>query len=551
MTTTPNTTFQNRASGNGLQADYFSGRDFKNLTLSRVDAAVNFNWGKGAPATAVGSNNFSVRWTGQIAPIYSETYTFYTKADDGVRLWVNGQLIINNWTDHAAKEDRGTIRLAAGQKYDLKLEYYENGGQAVSKLLWSSASQGKQIVPQSQLFSGGQLTQNPSSQPLNPPVTPPVTIPGSQPATQNPSSTPLTKSTSIIGTNLNGVTDYTTEWPFVDAFKVARPWISQRPGAAFGEGGKLNLTAEGWVASLEPGQTAETVIYDNGSHYPAGQYTLLYEGEGSFEFGFNSAKIVSQTPGRMVLDITPQETGIWLKITGVNAANPLRNMHLIMPGFEKTYEQQPFHPLFLERLSKFTTLRFMDWQNTNNSDVKEWADRPLTSSPTQGTLRGAALEYMISLSNTLHIDPWFSIPHQASDDYVRQFALLVRDRLDPSLKVHIEYSNEVWNPQFDQAGYARDQGKALGLADDDFLAQLRYYSQRSVEIFKIWEGVFGGHDRLVRVMASQAVNTYVGEQELSWKDAYKQTDEYAIAPYFYTDDLLDPAKVNETLRKNP
>lgn len=114
---------------------------------------MNFNWGKTAPAAGMGADTFSVRWTGKVQAKYSQTYTFSTTADDGVRLWVNGQLLINNWTDHAATTNSGTITLQAGQKYDIKMEYYENSGGAVAKLLWSSASQPLQVVPQSQLYT--------------------------------------------------------------------------------------------------------------------------------------------------------------------------------------------------------------------------------------------------------------------------------------------------------------------------------------------------------------------------------------------------------------
>jgi hypothetical protein len=83
---------------------------------------------------------------------YSETYTFYTTSDDGVRLWVNGQKLVDNWTNHGPTENSGTIALAAGQKYSIVLEYYENTGGAQIQLAWSSASQVKQIVPQGWLY---------------------------------------------------------------------------------------------------------------------------------------------------------------------------------------------------------------------------------------------------------------------------------------------------------------------------------------------------------------------------------------------------------------
>src|SRR5206468_646001 len=117
------------------------------------------------------------------------------------------------------------------------------------------------------------------------------------------------------------------------------------------------------------------------------------------------------------------------------------------------------------------------------------------------------------------------------DEYVRNFAVLVRDRLDPKRTPYLQYSNEVWNSQFKQHRYAAEQGKKLGFAEKPWEAAWRYTAHRSVEIFRIWEEVFGGHKRLVRVLASQAANPYVSKQILSWKDAHKHADVLAIAPY--------------------
>jgi glucan endo-1,3-alpha-glucosidase len=141
------------APGTGLAGQYFDNMDFTNPKLSRTDTVINFNWGSGSPVSTMGPDQFSVRWTGQVQPKYSETYTFYTNSDDGVRLWVNGQQIINNWTDHAPTVNKGTISLVAGQKYDIKMEFYENGGGAIAGLSWSSISQGKQVIPKAQLYN--------------------------------------------------------------------------------------------------------------------------------------------------------------------------------------------------------------------------------------------------------------------------------------------------------------------------------------------------------------------------------------------------------------
>lgn len=139
--------------GTGLKADYFNNMTLSGTpALTRTDATVNFDWGTGNPGAPIGNDNFSVRWSGQIQPLYSENYTFTTRSDDGIRLWVNGTQIINNWTDHGPTNDTGAITITAGVKYDIVLEFYENGGGAVAQLSWSSASQTNQIIPQSQLY---------------------------------------------------------------------------------------------------------------------------------------------------------------------------------------------------------------------------------------------------------------------------------------------------------------------------------------------------------------------------------------------------------------
>ena len=138
-------------SGTGLTGQYFDNADFTMPKLTRTDPTVDFVWGLGSPSSLVGADTFSVRWTGQIEAPASGTYTFSTVSDDGVRLWVNGQLLVNNWTIHAATENSGTIFLSAGQKVAVRMEIYENGGDATARLLWSGPGIAKQVVPQSRL----------------------------------------------------------------------------------------------------------------------------------------------------------------------------------------------------------------------------------------------------------------------------------------------------------------------------------------------------------------------------------------------------------------
>ena len=140
------------AAGTGLRYALY---DNKTLSGSPVDtgtdAQVNFNWKSNGKISGL-TDNFSVRWTGEVKPRYGETYTFFTRSDDGVRLWVNGEKLIDNWTNHAPTTNQGQISLQAGQSYSIRLEYYENAGGAVCQLRWSSASQIKEVVPQERLY---------------------------------------------------------------------------------------------------------------------------------------------------------------------------------------------------------------------------------------------------------------------------------------------------------------------------------------------------------------------------------------------------------------
>jgi hypothetical protein len=142
-------------SGTGLKGDYYSNQ-LKTFVdppkLTRTDPTVNFDWGTGAPDPSVTADSFTVRWTGLVQPRYSDNISFYTVSDDGVRLWVDNQLIIDNWTDHGPTENIGSIPLTAGQPYQIRMEFYENTGGATAKLLWSATGLTKEAIPQTQLY---------------------------------------------------------------------------------------------------------------------------------------------------------------------------------------------------------------------------------------------------------------------------------------------------------------------------------------------------------------------------------------------------------------
>ncbi len=336
-----------------------------------------------------------------------------------------------------------------------------------------------------------------------------------------------------LGINISGPVDWNTELPFVDVFRLSRLWISQGKGAPWGEGPELALDEHGWVQRLAPGCFAETPLCTiKSGRFPSGRYTVLYDGEGQVEFNLIK-RVVSREPGRIVIDVDSSEGGFWVQIRETNPKDYVRNIRVIMPGFEESYQDNPFHPRFLERWRGVRCVRFMDWMNTNGCKIRTWDDRPKPDDANFST-EGVALEVMIDLCNRLGADAWFCIPYLADDDYVRRFAQMTKEQLDPKLKVHIEYSNEVWNTMFPQTRYAWEKGRELGLGPEDgpWEGGFRYYAKRSVEIFDIWEQVFGGRQRLVRVLAGQAANPWWMEHiMLPFQDAYRHADALAIAPY--------------------
>jgi hypothetical protein len=332
-----------------------------------------------------------------------------------------------------------------------------------------------------------------------------------------------------VGMNLAGVTYYSTEYPFVDLFRMSQPLVSQKQGAAYAKGDPQEMRDDGYPRRLAPGHFMDALMCVGNPHYRAGRYVCLYEGSGTITFGMD-ARVVAERPGRLEIDVRPRD-GISLAIRRTDPANPVRNIRVVAAEFEQTYDKEPFDPVFLATWRGMRVLRFMDWMKTNGSKVSQWQDRPQVTDQTQGR-HGVALEHMIDLANRLEADPWFCMPHLATDDYVRRFAVMAKERLAANRKVYIEYSNETWNGMFEQARYAQRRGRELGLADNPFQAGLRYHAQRALETFRIWEEVFGGKDRLVRVLSAQAANPWTSEQVLTWKEAFKSADAIAIGAYF-------------------
>ena len=354
-----------------------------------------------------------------------------------------------------------------------------------------------------------------------------------------------------IGVNLSGIHDYSPQWMFVDAMKQCRPWIVQ-PNA--GSPWSVDTVAipsrpDGYPLEVPFVQGTDsfivhTLLLRELEHlYPAGDYTLIFEGTGEIQLNFDAGNQTFTSPGPHTFAVVPSGGGIHLTIHRSDVNDPIRNIRVIMPGFAGTYESEPFHPQFLDYLRPFGVYRYMDPLLTNGGEIEAPADRatPDFYCQNSGDNGGLAFEYIAALSNETETDPWINIPHRATDDYVEEVASVLRDSLDPNRMVYIEYGNEHWNtawPYNIAHGYCRDSGLALGMSTNDYQAALRYSAYRSLQIFEIFEDVFGDDNRLVKVMASQAANDWTGLQMLevaedsTWNPEGIEVDAIAIAPYF-------------------
>ena len=311
---------------------------------------------------------------------------------------------------------------------------------------------------------------------------------GWQPEAGDPLTEPPAQRQSPLGTNLSDVTDWSSQWVFTDAFKASRSWIPQcQQGQPADQADCVNswntqeydlidVDEQGWVRSLPAPEDAPqfwfvgTLMFRSiGGRYPAGEYTVLYDGEGRLEYDFDAQKDeTASIPGRDILHVTPSQKGIYLKLTQTDpygTGNYLRNIRVIMPGFAQTYKTEIFHPEFLKTLQDYSTLRFMVRMKTNNAtqqERQEWTNRPKPTDARYSTAaeqKGVPLEVMLALSTRLSANPWFTLPHQATDEYIRQFASVTLDLLDADQQVYVEYSNEVWNGSFSQGAWVEQQGQ--------------------------------------------------------------------------------------------
>ncbi len=336
-----------------------------------------------------------------------------------------------------------------------------------------------------------------------------------------------------LGTNLAEVNDYSPQLPFKDIFLYSREWITQCTAGvdtgctnenAFdtGESSAIDLDESGWVKSLTPTTsaifTSVATFWDIPAGFPGGTYIVRYSGTGTLAYGLAAQKnAAASSPGRDVITVTPANGGILLRIVATSPADYIRDIHVVRAEDESSFTTTRFTTDFLNRLEPYQALRFMDWMRTNNSIVSSWSSRAKTTDARFSTAKGVPAEVMIDLANQSNKAPWFTMPHQASDEYLANFAALAKANLNASLPVFVEYSNEIWNDLFSQGSFLEAQGDAdFGLAGDPFIRRLNFHGKRSAQMCDIWRSAFAGSEsRVVCIIASQAANSFTASEALS------------------------------------
>ncbi len=373
-----------------------------------------------------------------------------------------------------------------------------------------------------------------------------------------------------IGTNLGGLADYGTELPFVDLMHNSRVFYSQdylNPA-----GGPFNTEAtdsmafrpDGYpthVPQIVAGRTYPqkiSTIWGATNGWPYGTYTVLYDGAGSLSFWGGINNLIQTSPNRLTFEYVNNNTSvIQMTIDSSSIANPIRNIRVLMPGSEATYQTQPFNPTWLSKVLQFKSLRFMDWGQTNNwgqtnqwdwahTALFDWNERASMDYQTWANNKGVPYEMMIKLLNDYDLDGWVCVPHRASNDYINNMATLFKNTLETDRHLTVEYSNEIWNWMFGQAQWCLKYGEiTTGLVWPECIVP---YVQNCLDQ---WTAVYGTDvHRITRTVGLQTGWTDVSVR-ISHNLMPGSFD--AVSPTYYfglgeeADAVLDIAGANATV----
>ena len=303
------------------------------------------------------------------------------------------------------------------------------------------------------------------------------------------------------------------------------------------------LTPDGWLKPLP----ADAIAFRSLNHptFAIGHtdITCRYAGKADLEVTWHGL-ISDRRWGKNVFrfrwqtlpppENRPSIANIFLEIRNNDPTDPIRNIDCRETTLDPAVR---FNPAYVKSLSGYSVIRYLGPMNQSMAPLLTWAGRKKVTNSDMQRADGMPVEDLVQLANEAQINPWFSLPWQADDDYQRRFADYVHANLDPKLIAHVELGNEVWNGIF-WVAYQRfeSEGVARKLATDPYEAALRRYSQRMTEIMKMWTEIYKDRPKsIVRIAASQFVYTDTSKFVLGQGDAAKWVDALAVAPYFAFD----------------
>lgn len=407
---------------------------------------------------------------------------------------------------------------------------------------------------------------------------------------------------SGVGINLAPWEYHSSDFPLVDQFKRSSGWLTQcepsrDPGCQgfagpaspwdTGERERLELDDEGWPRRLPAADDARVkfraaavlLFNGNGGAHPAGRYVVTYEGRGTLAHDLAGRRIDAESrPGREVVQVSnrPEDGGWRISLRATDPARPLRRIRVFPPGgacaadlgrfaasaadcrgpgdgafvpFEKFPPERRWHPAYLQDLTGFRALRFMDWGRTNTSPVVTWAGRPRAESAVWDHPGGVPLEAMLDLAATTGAEPWLNLPMRADEGYARGLGQLLRERLPAGRTAIVEYANEPWNAAFPVATWMQQQARTAWPRQADAagaaVAGVNWYAARAAHLCRLVKSAWAPQAAPVRcVLNAQAAHTELMRQTLACPLAVQsglagpggacasQVDAVAIAPYF-------------------
>ena len=351
---------------------------------------------------------------------------------------------------------------------------------------------------------------------------------------------------------LSEINDWHVGLPFLDIMKMSRKWLGHKPnqwgGMDYEELSATGVLDEhGWPTAI-PAELEKigTVFAWDGNEYGQGEnrkgeYTLTYDGAGDLRvWGLLPDQIVSEAPGRVVLNINNDQGNWGFHIHATSPGNHIRNVKIIKTVNQELYDAGAiFNPDWLAIIKDARQIRFMDMMGTNNSTISTWSEQRSYDDVTWAG--NVPVEVQVRLANEIGADPWFNMPFHADDNYIRQFSEYVYDNLDAGLIAHVELSNEVWNWAFQQAQDSHQMAISLWNLDpnDAGAGWVNFYGKRASEVMQIWTDVFADESdsRLKRIAGTQAFNSYISELVLTAPMWQRHDPNNYVAPHTYFDAL--------------